>query len=389
MADALERLAAEKSGLDFGTVTAIFRKRKWLMVIVTLAVPALVAVIVSKQPKLFRATASLVIDVSVPQYLGAGFRDVVEMEPSWWSSREALETEFRVLRSDSLAVAVMKDLCRRQLPGESQPALRHLIANVNCNNPAEYENNLKPFRDALTIDPVKESRVVNLTVVSRSPEFAALLANTTSTIYLERNLDRRLSQSQYAATWLEGEYGDLAGQLRSAEQALVEFKKRNNIVVVSLEDDQNELSAKRKRIATELSNVEVKLINIRAQREMLASIHSTDPLTDFNPELGEKEAAVKLKELYMEQYGKLLELRSKYLEKHPAVIAMEARVNAIKADLTPSWNSHGRTSSSSTRHSSSSPPTSKPPSMAPPHRPSRSRRERRNTTTSSVISIGW
>jgi succinoglycan biosynthesis transport protein ExoP len=335
MSDPLESLANQRSSFDLGALARTFRKRKWMMLGVALAIPALVGVVVSKQTKIYKATATVVIDLSVPQYMGSGFRDVVEVEPSWWTSHESLETEFRVLRSDSQAVAVARALCARKLPGDSEPALRYLVPHATCgSDQSELEKSVKPMRDALVVDPVKDSRVVTLIAQSANPQFAALLANTAANVYLERNLDRRLSQSQYAATWLEGEYGDLATQLRNAEQALVEFKKRNNIVVVSLEDDQNELSAKRKRIATELSSIEVKLITIRAQRELLSNIHSSDPITDFNPALVDSQVAAKLKELYVQQYGQLLELKSKYLEKHPAVVAFESRLNAIKTDLT-------------------------------------------------------
>src|SRR5262249_3666095 len=41
----------------------------------------------------------------------------------------------------------------------------------------------------------------------------------------------------------------------------------------------------------------------------------------------------KLKELYVDQYAKLLEIRGKYLDKHPSVIAQETRVAAIRDDL--------------------------------------------------------
>jgi capsular exopolysaccharide synthesis family protein len=300
---------------------------------IAITVAVLVGMAASKQPRIYQATSSIVIEITVPQYLGSGFRDVVEIEPSWWSSRENLETEFRVLRSESQGVAVAKALCDRKVGPNQIPALRLLIPSATCTDPAEFIRAGKALQGMVRVEPVRDSRIVSLTVQSESPEFAAALANTAASIYLERNLDRRLSQSQHAATWLEGEYGDLATQLHNAEQALVDFKKKNNIIAVSLEDDQNDLSSKRKAISLELTKIEVNLITIRAQREMFASIHWSDPVTDFNPALADSDTALKLKELYMEQYVKLLELRSKYLEKHPAVVAFETRLAAIKADL--------------------------------------------------------
>src|SRR4051812_23240682 len=287
MPDALDTQFAgqQKSGIDFGTLQRVFRKRKWMILGIAILVPALVGYAANKQPRIYQATSSIVIDISVPQYLGSNFRDVVEIEPSWWSSRENLETEFRVLRSESQAIAVARALCDRRIGPDHQPALRHLLPSIKCTEPSDYVRGSKYIQGMVRVDPVKDSRIVNLSVQSDSAEFAAALANTAAAVYLERNLDRRLSQSQHAATWLEGEYGDLATQLHDAEQALVDFKRKNNIVAVSIEDDQNDLTSKRKGISTELTTVEVKLINVRAQREMLAGIKTSDPVTDFDPSL--------------------------------------------------------------------------------------------------------
>src|SRR5437016_1932464 len=87
------------------------RKRAWLIAAIIVAVPALVGFVVSKQPKVFRAQTSLIIESSVPQYMGANFKDVVELETSWWNSQETLQTELRVIQSHSQALAVAQALC--------------------------------------------------------------------------------------------------------------------------------------------------------------------------------------------------------------------------------------------------------------------------------------
>lgn len=341
MADPLEKLAtatqgtggARKSVADVGNILRLIRKRKWMILAISVAVPAVVGFAASKQTPIYQATSSIVIDIAVPQYMGTGFRDVVEIEPSWWSSRENLETEFRVLRSDSQAVAVAKAMCDRKL-SNGQPALQYFIPNATCTNAAEFQAGSKMIQAVLRVDPVKDSRIVTLSATSTSPEVAAVVANTVATVYLERNLERRLSQSRNAATWLGSEYGDLATQLHDAEQALVDFKKKNNIVTVNLEDRQNDLAIMRAQVADKLTKAEVELINLRAQREAINNGKGVDPIADFNPALAESETASELKQLYMDQYVKYLELKSKYLEKHPLVVASEARLGAIKADLS-------------------------------------------------------
>jgi capsular exopolysaccharide synthesis family protein len=320
-------------GLSLDFAVGIIRKRKWMILGILLALPMAVGFVVSKQPKVYEASASLVIDASVPQYLGENFKDVVELQFSWWSAHEMLQTELRILRSHSQAVAVAKALCDRHLPSDTEPALKRLLPNASCNNPVDLARAAGMLQGMLTVDPVKDSRLVNLVVTAGNPELTAFIVNTFAEVYTQRNLERRMSQSEGAATWLGDEYGGLVGQLNQAEQALIEFKKKNNVVAVGIEDQQNDLSSRRKKLSDELNGVQVKLIALRAQREQYAKLKSDDPMNDVSPGVADSGVVQKLKELYVEQYAKLLELHGKYLDKHPAVISQQAKVDAVKADL--------------------------------------------------------
>jgi succinoglycan biosynthesis transport protein ExoP len=319
--DPLANLSSNRaSAPPVGHLLGAIRKRKWLILGLTTCAAVAAGLVVSKQPKVYEATATIVIELSVPQYLGAGFRDVVEVEPSWWHSRETLGTEIRTLNSRSQAMSVAKALCDRQLGGG--PALRLLVPDVNCSQPSELERAAPAVQGMLRVVPIKETRIVELTVTSQSPQFAALAANTVARVYEQRNLERRLSHSA----------DQLLSELREAEQALVDFKSKNNIVSMSLADDQSELSGRRKKIATQLNDVEVQLISLRAEREQLSNI-TGDAVSEANPTLAKNPIAQKLKELYIEEYGKLIALQGKYLEKHPAIQAQEERLKQIKQDL--------------------------------------------------------
>ncbi len=321
------------SAVSLGTALHILRKRKWMIAGIVVTIPLLVAYIVGKEPKVYETSTSLVIESSVPQYLGQNFRDVVEMESNWWSAQETMQTELRVLKSFSQAQSVAKALCSKFIGHEHVPALTRLLPGANCNDPADYARAAPIIQGLLRVEQVKESRLVNLVVDSSDPDLAAMLANTAAQSYVERNLERRLSQSEGAATWLGDEYGDLTVQLNEAERALIDFKRKNNVIAVGIEDQQNDLSSKRKKLDDELNTIQVRLIAVKAQRDQFASLKTTDPMTDVSPGVADSPVMEKLKELYVDQYAKLLEMRGKYLEKHPAVIAQEARVDAIKSDL--------------------------------------------------------
>ena len=155
-------------------------------------------------------------------------------------------------------------------------------------------------------------------------------------VYVQRNLEWRLSQSTGAANWLGDEYGDLTQQLNDSESALIDFKRKNNVVAVAIEDQQSDLATRHKKLADELSSVQVRLIALKAQRENYSKIGSDDPLNDagFFAGVTDSPVAMKLKELYCRAGGpRSVEMRGKYLDKHPAVIAQENRVEAVRGDL--------------------------------------------------------
>jgi polysaccharide biosynthesis transport protein len=336
MQDPLATALQSRATPQITQLLGLLRKRKWLILGLTVCAGVATGLVVSKQRPTYEATASIVIELSVPQYLGSGFRDVVDVEPSWWQSRETLETEFRTLRSYSQSLAVAKALCERTFEGQS--ALRQLVPNATCKNPDEYAQAAPLLQKMLRVTPVKDTRIVELTVSSPSPAYAALVTNTVAQVFEQRNLERRLSHSANAATWLGDEYNQLASELRQAEQAMVDFKTKYNIVAVSLEDDQNEVLTRRKKLAEQLSAVEVQLIALRSEKEQLATSGAMDVVTEANPALSKNPIAQKLKELYIEEYGKLVALQGKYGDKMPQVFNQQERLNQIKRDLEREGN---------------------------------------------------
>src|SRR5690348_16776193 len=87
------------ASFSLNDLVGIWRKRKWMILGIATAIPVVAGFVVNKQPRVYEATASLVIDSSVPQYLGQSFKDVVQIESNWWNSQETLQTELKVLKS--------------------------------------------------------------------------------------------------------------------------------------------------------------------------------------------------------------------------------------------------------------------------------------------------
>ena len=245
MNDPLMQLSGSSFNLDAALATV--RKRLWLIVAIAVSVPALVGLVVSKQPKIYQANATLIIDSSVPQYLGQNFKDVVEIESAWWNAQETMQTELSVIHSLSESIAYAKALCTHNVG--KQRAIDLLIPGADCESQEQMTRAGMIVQGMTHAEPrLEHAHRGDHRRVATTPRWPPSSPTPIGETYAARNLARRLSQSEGAATWLGDEYGDLTTQLAKAEQTLIDFKKRNNVVAVSLEDQQSDLAAKRRKI---------------------------------------------------------------------------------------------------------------------------------------------
>src|SRR4051812_24112739 len=64
-----------------------------------------------RQPKIYSATATIIVDASPPQVMGAEVRDVVQVGPGqFYAMQDYIQTQKRVLTSDRLGRKVVERL---------------------------------------------------------------------------------------------------------------------------------------------------------------------------------------------------------------------------------------------------------------------------------------
>ncbi|MDX2315009.1 MAG: Wzz/FepE/Etk N-terminal domain-containing protein, partial [Gammaproteobacteria bacterium] len=114
----------------------------------------------------------------------------------------------------------------------------------------------------VTVTGGKESEVLNVNYVSADSKMAANLANTFAEAYIEFGLDSRSSNVQQATSWLGRRIEELRQKVRLSEDALREFKAREDLV-----DTAN----REKLISVNLSTLTSELIRAEAQRNEVAN----------------------------------------------------------------------------------------------------------------------
>ena len=198
----------------------VLRKRWRVLAAVLIASAAFAFVYTIRQPKVYEATCSLVIESSAPQVL-EGVKDVIEMGAN---TREFYQTQYRIIRSQEIAQKVLDRLGL----GPSQ-------SRENGTKTSRQDQVEQLLRQVKVVG-VRESRIANVVVRDGDPERATKIANAFADTYIERNLDYKLEGARSASSWLGEQTVDLRKHLEESELALYQFKKEHSLLDLGLDD---------------------------------------------------------------------------------------------------------------------------------------------------------
>ena len=189
----------------------------------------------------------------------------------------------------------------------------------------------------IIVEPVDKSRLVKIGAEGSSPEQITQLANAIAESYVEFNLSQKRDTAQEAVSWLSDQVLDLKSKLTDSEMQLHEFKSKNNIVSVSIEDKRSILSQRLLHLnqrLSELTTDEILLKNqLKTLRQAIASgiDSSTGKVIGNNHVQDLKKSLTELKQVETEH-------ASKYTKNHPKLISVREQIQLLEAQISKEIN---------------------------------------------------
>ncbi len=223
---------------DLRTLGRVISKRRWLLLSVVLAVFSLVLIATAKQERIYRASALLEIGQENPNI--ATVQQLFQFQNL---SDDYLETQYKILQSDTLAQQVIRQLHLEQSP-EFNPRPRHWWNAASA--PAEPADSgreqgvLKHFHDSLSIDPIRRSRLVRVNFDSPNAPLAAQAVNALAAAYIQGNLRTHWEATQRASEWLSQQLEGLKIKLEKSEDELHAYAQANGLVYLEGEKGSTE-----------------------------------------------------------------------------------------------------------------------------------------------------
>lgn len=323
----------EEAPIDLRKYAGILLKRKWVIALVFLFCVGGTAVYTLRQTKIYSSTCSLLIDAQMPQVLGAEVRDVVDVGAgSYWFNKEFYETQYKVIKSRSMAERVIEQL-----------GLSHDLAFLGLDKlppeklaeALEKVDAAKLLQARLFVEPVKDSRMVNIRVEDPDAERAAQLANAIADAYMQSNLERRVDGTKNAAEWLQDQLSDLKSKLSESELALFTFKKDNDLIYTTFENKQSITSQKLVAINDTLTKIRTHKAELDARVKSINSAKGTGDLAKVM-QLGiiASNAFINdLKKNFLTASNEVADLTERYGPEHPKMKAAQEKLDNAQKTL--------------------------------------------------------
>ena len=324
----------------------IIRKHKWMVLAFVLAFVGIVSVYNLTVRPGYRATTQILIEKDNPNVIA--IKEVLTVDSADVSY---FQTQYQLLQSRTLAEKVIKALALEDSPelnpqeGWSVTALLGALlsrltgaflpapepGHTPGQDSAHEERLVDVFLSRLKIEPVKNSRLVQLSFSGYHPEIISNIVNTLSRLYIQQDLDRKLEASSQAVSWLIQRLDEMKFLVEQSELALQEYKESNEIV--ASQERPNLLEQRLIDLNSTLSKVKAERITLDAAYQFVKELTAHPHWIESIPPVHGSRLIQNLKEEIIKTQARLAGLAAKFSKEHPAVVELHSLVETARDSL--------------------------------------------------------
>jgi succinoglycan biosynthesis transport protein ExoP len=255
------------------------------------------------------------------------------------------QTQFRILTGRELARRTVRRLELDKVPefngtGDTRTQLAQtfdaMMAKVGL-GPAPAADGPVPeailvgeFLSRVSVEPVKNSRLVDITFVSATPEFAAKAANQLAREYVDQNAEQRRAAVTSGVAWIEQELERQKGKVEASERAMASYREEQN--AGSLEDRQNIVVARLNQLNDAVTKAKTTLVQKESLYNQVKAL-SAEASPDTIPSILQNQYIQSLKTQVAELERDRANLSERYGERHPEIIKVNASIKDASRQL--------------------------------------------------------
>jgi capsular exopolysaccharide synthesis family protein len=285
------------------------------------------------QKRVYQAAATVQFDPNPPRPLGGKIENVVELgSGGYWDTREYYETQYKIIQSMRVSLAVVNELGLHRDGAFMQNLAPDAPRPPPVDAPPEVAASALMGR--IRVEPIKNSRLAIVRLDDADPQRAQRLLATLLDTYVAENLDDAMASTTSAVDWLRSQLDKLKIDLEQSEMALHEYKKEKNILSVAFDDQSNMLREQLAQLTAALTSVRAHREEVAARRAELAKVGSDSPSILPASELLQSSLLQMLRQRYEDALRERESLVSSGKgTNHPDVLAADSRIATTKSAL--------------------------------------------------------
>ena len=299
----------------------ILRKHQWLIVFFLLTVLSIVTISSFKMRPVYEAGARVEVDRENTNLLP--FQNPASYDV-YWDLENYIETQAKILQSETLALHTIKSLNLVQHPdfGGGAQAAADLEAPSRGGAAQKRSPLLGAFLGRLTVRRVPNSRLLDVRFESYDPQLAARAVNVHLENFIEQNFRSKYEATTQASNFLSRQLEELKIKVEKSEDTRLAYERQHQIWTI--DEKQNITTQKLSDLNKELTLAQAE----RIQKESNYQLARAGTL-DAVPAVRDSEAIRDLEAKRNELQTQHSEAITQFGPKYPKVLRIEAQIREL------------------------------------------------------------
>lgn len=335
--------------IDLREYWRILVKRKWVVISVLAIITVATLLSTVLMIPVYRSTAT--VQITPPNSQILEYADFDSEAGGRVSQQQFYTTQYEILRSRGLAESVVRtegvedhpeltgEIRQRSLIGELRalpgaisralsPSKRPQIEGLSAEERREREirSAAGTLRDRLSVEPVRNSNLVNVSVEAFDREFAARMVNALVEEYTRASMQRRFEAGNQARDFLEDQLADMRVQLERADQALLDFAQENK--VADLDQRIEMATSTLNDLNQRLSDIETELVTLGSYKTMI----ERGQAADINM-VNESEEIRALRQQRAQMATEYASLSQRFKDDYPTLVELRNQMDTISDQI--------------------------------------------------------
>ncbi|HSO74335.1 MAG TPA: polysaccharide biosynthesis tyrosine autokinase [Blastocatellia bacterium] len=352
----------EEEGIRLRELWRTIRKRKWLILTISVIVTTLVIIEAYRTKSTYRASAFIEMVKERPSVKPAAGGVVIQTDEDSYFPQLSINTSLFRLTSEPLLEDVVANLKLDENPAFKQPqrasvweAIQAIVNRASLTKPesqpppavapltsggfsrqarsTEESERLAPFvsmvAGGLQAEQVKETRTLKVTYTHTNPGITAAVVNGIARNFIGRNFENKTEEFTNASDWLDVTTRELKAKVEKAEQDLADYTREHNIF--STDSKQTLTTDKLSRLHDQATRSETdRILKQSVFEEVKAGRGAGLPAAFADPKITALQS--KLDDLE----GTAANLDLKYGPDHPQVLETRQQIKITQNQLAAS-----------------------------------------------------